>query len=62
MGSHIKVLLEYPLAHKKIKVKVKGQGHFLVNPGGRRNPRFLSNFDRIVSKLHGHVVHGQALS
>ena len=60
--SHIGVLYRNASAHKILKVKVKGQGHFVVNHGGRRNTNFLSNFDRIVSKLHGNLVYGQALS
>ena len=44
------------------KVKVKGQGHKVFFFGCRRNPYFLSSFDRIAFKLGGNISYGQAPS
>ena len=46
----------------QVKVKIKGQGHYLVISGSRRNPYFFSSFDRINFILGGNVAYGQALS
>ena len=56
------VLKTYYLPYEIIKFKVKGQGHFAVNHGGRRNPHFLSNFNVMISKLGGYIGFGMALS
>ena len=56
------VLKTYYLPYEIIKVKVKGQGHFAVNHGGRRNPYFWSNFDVMISKLGGYIGCDIALS